>query len=378
MQKCIVVFLMNVDKWGAERSVCSLCHYLQQMGQKVVVVIPRKGLVTELLNEYSIEYIIHNYSVSHYHAGHFPRWDRYCCKLIRKPFDVWMITRELHKKGYIPQLIYSASLPVDAGLICARILHVPHVQHIRENMDAFGYKFLLGKKLSLEINNKISSLFICTCQSIKDIYAEYIDVSKVVVIHNGVPSVIQLREKSFDDKVRILQVGRYMPDKRIIDTLSAANILVSKGIDQFKIDIFGYGFEENKYKSFIEENNLSSYVEIKGFSDNIDYTLYHIGLMTSKFEAFSRSVLDYMNNGLAVVASDTGGNIEQVVDGKTGFLYKSTSTDDLAAKLEKLIQNPQLILQMGIKGRERFLENFTQVKYQEKAANAILSLIQHE
>ena len=132
------------------------------------------------------------------------------------------------------------------------------------------------------------------------------------------------------------------------------------------------------YQAYIDNNALSDYVELKGFSNKIDFAPYHVGLMTSKFEAFARSVLDYMNNGLAVIASNTGGNVEQVIDGETGLLYQTLSSEDLALKLESLILKPQLAINMGKRGRMRFLKMFTQERYLEKAAGIILPLMENE
>ena len=370
MQNCIVVFLANVYKWGAERSVCSLCCGLQAHGYKVLVVIPHKGPVTELLDESSIEYIVHSYSVAHYHQGHFPRFDKYIRRLIKKPLDVWMIIREMRRRNYQPMLIYSASLPVDTGIICARILGIPHIQHIRENMDAFGYKFLLGKRITLTHLNNHSSLIICTCNAIKNIYTEYLDDAKTIVINNGVRELPDVKEKVVNSIINIVQVARLMPDKRVGDTLYAAKSLIDQNISNFKIDIYGIGPEEESLNNYIQSNDLQRYVELKGFKEDLDLSPYLIGLMTSQYEAFARSVLDYMNNGLAVIASDSGGNVEQVVDGKTGLLYRVQNVESLAEKLRTLILDPQKAKDMGVEGRAFFLSNFTQKIFQEKAVKA--------
>ena len=54
----IILFLsLHVGKWGAERSMCSLCASLKNK-YRVVVIITSHGSIEELLKSYNIEYYI--------------------------------------------------------------------------------------------------------------------------------------------------------------------------------------------------------------------------------------------------------------------------------------------------------------------------------
>jgi glycosyltransferase involved in cell wall biosynthesis len=59
------------------------------------------------------------------------------------------------------------------------------------------------------------------------------------------------------------------------------------------------------------------------------------------------------------VTTDTVGCREVVVDGANGFLVPLYSTKELAGALQELIKDPDLRLQMGSRGREMVLEEFT-------------------
>ena len=91
--------------------------------------------------------------------------------------------------------------------------------------------------------------------------------------------------------------------------------------------------------------------------------------MTSKYEAFARTTLDYMNNGLAVIASKSGGNVEQVNDNITGLLYDTCNAKSLAKTIIRLYDNQELIGELGKNGRKRFISEFTQDIYQQKILN---------
>ena len=122
---------------------------------------------------------------------------------------------------------------------------------------------------------------------------------------------------------------------------------------------------------------MEEYISIKGFVKSIDFQKYHVGLMTSTFEAFSRSVLDYMNNGLAVIASNAGGNIEQVSGGESGILFNVKDSNSLADAIEQLYQNRDFLQELALNSRKRYIENFTQDKYVSRSNEIIINALKN-
>ena len=59
-----------------------------------------------------------------------------------------------------------------------------------------------------------------------------------------------------------------------------------------------------------------------------------------------------------VVARDIGGNRELVIHGKTGYLFKDETSEELADLIIKLLKNPQKRRKMGIEARKRIVEHF--------------------
>ena len=122
---------------------------------------------------------------------------------------------------------------------------------------------------------------------------------------------------------------------------------------------------------------MEEYITVKGFVEYIDFQKYHIGLMTSTFEAFSRSVLDYMNNGLAVIASNSGGNIEQVAEGKSGLLFNVKDPNSLADVIEQLYLNRDFLQELALNSRKRYMENFTQDRYVSRSNEIIINALRN-
>jgi glycosyltransferase involved in cell wall biosynthesis len=75
-------------------------------------------------------------------------------------------------------------------------------------------------------------------------------------------------------------------------------------------------------------------------------------------EGLSRTSVEAMAAARPVVASRIGGVPYTVGDGATGLLCEPGDADDLARKLETLLDEPRLRRQMGLAGRQRFEKEF--------------------
>ena len=62
--------------------------------------------------------------------------------------------------------------------------------------------------------------------------------------------------------------------------------------------------------------------------------------------------------GLPVIGSDLGGTPEGIVDGGTGFVYKSGDISALRDAIEKFLDQPTLIESMGKSGRSKAQQEF--------------------
>lgn len=76
-------------------------------------------------------------------------------------------------------------------------------------------------------------------------------------------------------------------------------------------------------------------------------------------EALGRTAVEAMGCGRPVIASRLGGLPFVVEDQVTGLLFEPGNHSDLAAKIDRLLNNPQLRRQMGQAGRREFERRFT-------------------
>jgi len=66
-----------------------------------------------------------------------------------------------------------------------------------------------------------------------------------------------------------------------------------------------------------------------------------------------------MQHSVACISTCEGGIPDIIEEGKTGFVVDKRNSEQLAYKIEQLINNPLLIAQVGVSARKRFEERFT-------------------
>lgn len=169
--------------------------------------------------------------------------------------------------------------------------------------------------------------------------------------------------------IRLLFVGRLVPEKGIITLLEVAEILGQRDIP-FTLDIIGPGKDKpyvigklrtNETKDRIIFHDAVAHDKVIKYYRNSD-----IFCFPSKGESFGNVLAEAMAAGLPVISSKAGAIPEMVEDGKTGILVHSSRADKFADAVEFLIKHPEKMRQMGIQGIQRVKENFTWEKAAER------------
>ena len=81
-------------------------------------------------------------------------------------------------------------------------------------------------------------------------------------------------------------------------------------------------------------------------------------LPTATAEPFGRTLVEAMAAGVPVVATDAGGPLEIVLDGKTGHLVPTEDAESLAERVNELLADPEHARAMGEAGRHRAESHF--------------------
>jgi glycosyltransferase involved in cell wall biosynthesis len=215
---------------------------------------------------------------------------------------------------------------------------------------------------------------ICVSAATREILIEAgIPVSDARVIYTGLEVDRYLnggeQQNRNDDHrtLHLLYAGRLAPGKGIEIAIQALKILVfDQGYSRIRLSLAGSSFTqfEIDLRRLVDQSGLADYVSFLGWVEPEEMpTLLHkfdVLLLPSVWqEPLSRILLEGMISGLAVVATNTGGTPEVLVDGENGLLCEPNNPEDLAQKIALLADDPALRVRLAQGGRRTVIEKFT-------------------
>jgi glycosyltransferase involved in cell wall biosynthesis len=189
---------------------------------------------------------------------------------------------------------------------------------------------------------------------------------KIVTVHNGMPDIAPaLRADPSRSPVHLAMVARFEPQK---DHATLFQALAGLRDQPWRLDLIGDGPLLLEAKELNRRLGLANRTQFWGERMDVDVRLAEaqVALLITNWEGFPRSILEAMRAGLPVVSSAVGGVAESVRDGQTGFTVAQGDVEGLRQRLQQLLVDPGLRLQMGHNGRELYERNFTLAHTVEK------------
>jgi glycosyltransferase involved in cell wall biosynthesis len=149
------------------------------------------------------------------------------------------------------------------------------------------------------------------------------------------------------DRRLILYVGRVSPEKRIDRLLP-----MLKEIPQARLAIVGDGPSRGN----LQEKFAGTDTVFTGYLQGEDlasaYAAGDLFVFTGDKETFGNVVVEAMASGLPVVAPNSGGVLDLVLDGYNGLLYDPSIPESLVGAAQTLLESPDLLRRFGRRGRE--------------------------
>jgi len=170
--------------------------------------------------------------------------------------------------------------------------------------------------------------------------------------HTSEKQLDETRKKfNLPEKPTALYLGRVDKDKSI-EVLVRAIPTILKKVDAHFI-IAGTGGELERMKSLVADLNIDSHVTFIGFiehnsSDFVNlYKCATLFAIPSTIETQSLVTLEAMSAGIPIVAARAGALPELAHNGKNGYLFTPGRSDQLAARISKILRNHKLATRMG-------------------------------
>ncbi len=144
------------------------------------------------------------------------------------------------------------------------------------------------------------------------------------------------------ESIKIVTIARLTWIKGLDVAIAAMGILKEKGIN-FTYYIIGEGDQNytERYKFMVYELGLKEEVVFCGKLSHKE-TLEHLTtadlyVQPSLNEGFCNAVLEAQAMGKLIIASNVGGLPENIVDGKTGWLFENLSSESLTQQIETVL-----------------------------------------
>jgi glycosyltransferase involved in cell wall biosynthesis len=345
----IIFFLESLHSGGKERRSVELIRFLMSQPGKydIELVLTEEEIHYEEIFETGVPIHILKRKGIKYDPGIFFRFYRIC-------------------RNFGPDLIHTFGKMATFYAIPAKIrCGVPLVSNLiadtLRNFGAFSRYSLL-----LKTNVRFSDIVLSNSKA--GLKAYKVNNEKARVIYNGVR--LSRFRKDFNKENTRAEFG--IKTKYVV--IMVATFSVFKNYDLFvevaaasadqRNDItfvaVGDGPLLERIKRKIEDKRLSNII-LTGRQKNVERLVAasDIGLLCTYSEGISNSIIEYMALGKPVITTDlTGGSSELIIDGSTGYCIESNPAV-IITRLNFLLDNPEIRMQMGNAGRRRIENNFS-------------------
>lgn len=189
-----------------------------------------------------------------------------------------------------------------------------------------------------------SSSVVANSKGLRQLALKSAPDQEISVIENGIDTQ-RFQSVAVDtDSLRVLCVARLIGRKGIDYLLEATAAMPA---DACKVTIVGTGSLAGELYEHAARLGIESRVRFMGHVEHNDlaevYRAHNLFVLPSFNEGMSNTVLEALASGLPVVLTETGGTEELLQDGVNGFLVRKADPADIAEKLRRYVENPDLL-----------------------------------
>jgi len=345
----VLQILPALDVGGVETGTIDLARYLVKNGHKAIVVSRGGRLVKELEAIGSRHYAL-------------PVGRKSIFSIIRMIGELTDIIRRedidiVHARSRVPALIaYFACKSTNRILVTTA--HGYYKKHLMSEPMGWGKFVIVASNVMAK---HMAGPFNVSYDRIR-LIPRGVDLSRFSLRKARPPQT---------GEFTIGMVARITPLKGHSDFIKAIS-LVKGQIPGLKVLIVGEA-SKDKYREdlrvLIRQLGLSKTIELTGSQANVSGIMNGLDMLVSATitpEAFGRVIIEAQAVGVPVVATNVGGVVDIVEDGKTGLLCEPQNPRAMADKILRLYGDRDLVARMVIEARRRVEEDFDSDKMMKR------------
>jgi len=285
-----------------------------------------------------------------------------------------MQIRQVIEKYHIDIVHSHFAFPDGCAGVLANRGNIPHVITLRgvdiaksEELD-YGLRRNRFYEKMLKLSLKRCDVITVASREFEKITLDFLKMSKrerIRIIPNGtiVKGFEQPRETDIPDSKIVLFAGGFHPRKGLAYLIEAAARVVEKFRDvEFRV----LGNTDRKRKKNcmkrIDELGLTDKFNILGPvpPSRMDehYKECHMLVHPALIEGFGNVIIEAMARRKPIIGFKTGGLIDIIDDGVTGFLVEKQDVAGLAEKILYLLQNPGESRTLGLQGYRKVVREY--------------------
>ena len=347
-----IVFLTDDLGGGTGNHLLSMMKHWNKRRWEVKI-ISRKRLTARISPDVPVHYMPSN-----------GRFNRYPIAQIR---DLERIRMQIGERP--PDIVHSYFF---WSILFGRILKWRgKIRILVENREDQGFNWGVHEYAWLRMTRNLPDRIICVSDAVRQVVKEreQVNEDRIVVIRNGVDPISDTRmevsktrkDLGFEDYHLVVgMVANFNRSVKGVSLFLDAVPEIVRAVPDARFLLLGRGKEEQALREKARCMGIERFVVFAGFQKDIHryYAIMDVSVLTSFSEGLSITLLESMQCGIPVVATQVGGNPEVVIESGTGYLVPPGDVPAFASRTVKLLLDRDLRKRMGEEGRRHVLRHF--------------------
>jgi glycosyltransferase involved in cell wall biosynthesis len=353
-------YIISGDQWaGAEAQAYLLIKEIANRGKMhIQVIVFNDGLLAQRLRNLNVAIDIID------EKRNFLSLVKQVIKILKKNnFNV------VHVHGYKENFI---------GGVAAKLCGIENIVRTHHGIAMVGRGTIKNRLIEVINQKYLTSKMIAVSEDLKKyLIKNSFDEQRIKVIYNGIASrtasplvrksQMNSPDKSKSDKIIIGTAGRLVPVKGHIYLIEGMRQIVEED-KNISLLIMGEGPLQNDLKTRVEKFGLTKYISFLGFCADIEKYLngLDIFILPSLHEGMPMVLLEAMQLGKAIIASQVGGVPEAIQHKFNGLLVPAYNANAISTACLNLISDRAMRNQLGYNAQKTVIEKFSLIRTVEK------------